>query len=216
MINTLLFDLDGTFLDTAPDFLVALNRVRTEHGHPALLLEQVRPWVSYGSKTLLAQCFPLDPEHPTFSDIQTQFLGYYRDCLGQNAPPFEGLLELLADWEAKGHRWGIVTNKAGWLTQPLLERTGFWDKAHVVVSGDTTPHTKPHPYPLQYACEQLQVLPSQCAYVGDALRDIQAGQQAGMKTIAALYGYILPSDDPNTWHADHQITHLNQLGDHLK
>ncbi len=211
MINTLLFDLDGTFLDTAPEFTHVLNQVRQEFQYAPLALHQVRPWVSFGSKTLITQTFGLLSDHPTFEPLRARFLELYHAQLGTHTLPFEGLHALLDWWEGLGRPWGIVTSKPAWLTQPLLEKLGYWARAHVVVSGDTTPNGKPHPDPLWHACKQLKVAPEHGLYVGDAVKDIEAGQRAGMKTAVALYGYIPLNTDPHTWKADYALQSLSDL-----
>lgn len=215
MINTLFFDLDGTLFDTAPEFLIALNQLRNQHHKEPITLEALRPWVSYGAQGILKQGFGITPESSHYPKIHQEFLGLYSDGLGKNTKLFEGFEEILEFWMGEGNKWGIVTNKPGWLTEPLLKNIGFWDQAHVIVSGDTVSQPKPEPDSLLYACAQIHALPEKTLYVGDAARDIEAGRRAGMKTIGALYGYIPEEEDPRLWQADYYIERPEELRQYL-
>ena len=215
MIKNLFFDLDGTLFDTAPEFLIALNELRLRHQKEAITLNALRPWVSYGAQGILKHGFGITPEEPQYPIVLKEFLNLYAEGLGQNTVLFEGFHEILECWMSEGNKWGIVTNKPGWLTEPLLKNIHFWDKAHVVVSGDTVARLKPEPDSLFYACAQINALPEESLYVGDAARDIEAGRRAGMKTIAALYGYIPLDDDPLLWQADYSILHPSDLKNFL-
>lgn len=205
--GAMLFDLDGTFADTAPDMAAALNRVRFAHGHPALPFEQLRPYASHGARGMLQVGFGLNPEDADFEPLRLEYLDVYAAALVEETAPFPGIPDLVAALERRGVPWGIVTNKPTFLTEPLLERIGFLDRAACLVCGDTTPRPKPHPDPLFHACERLGVDPRRCWYVGDAERDIRAGLTAGMGTLAALFGYLGPDDDPADWGAHGMIAH---------
>jgi phosphoglycolate phosphatase len=204
-IRTVLFDLDGTLLDTAPDLADALNTVLVEQGHAALPFEQIRPVVSHGGIALIELGFRLERADPAFDALRQRLLEIYRANLSERTRPFPGMPELLDAIEARGLNWGIVTNKPGWLTNPLLQDLDLYGRAACVVSGDTLDERKPHPAPMLYACEQAGSLPAQCVYVGDAQRDIEAGNNAGMHTLVALFGYIQAEDDPHSWAASATI-----------
>ncbi len=204
-IRTVLFDLDGTLLDTAPDLADALNTVLVEQGHAALPFEQIRPVVSHGGIALIELGFRLERADPAFDALRQRLLEIYRANLSERTRPFPGMPELLDAIEARGLNWGIVTNKPGWLTNPLLQDLDLYGRAACVVSGDTLAERKPHPAPMLYACEQAGSLPAQCVYVGDAQRDIEAGNNAGMHTLVALFGYIQAEDDPHSWAASATI-----------
>ncbi|BAZ94571.1 2-phosphoglycolate phosphatase [Thiohalobacter thiocyanaticus] len=202
MIKTVLFDLDGTLADTAPDLAHALNRTLEAFGRPPLPYERIRPVVSHGGVALLRLGFDLGPGEPGYDERRAHLLEVYRANLTRETRPFPGIPELL-DWlEASERSWGVVTNKPAWLTEPLLEQLGLLARAAVVVSGDTVEPNKPHPAPLLHACHQTGSMAGQCIYVGDAERDIQAGRAAGMHTLVALFGYLAAADDPAAWQAD--------------
>jgi phosphoglycolate phosphatase len=197
-----LFDLDGTLLDTAPDMAAALNRLRLEEGRGALPLNAIRPQVSHGARAMIRVGFGLEPGDAQFEELRERFLAIYASDLACHTLPFPGIPALLDGLAQAGIPWGIVTNKPGWLTDPLLETLGLHRQAGVVVSGDSLPQRKPQPEPLLYACAQLAAEPLNCVYVGDAGRDIEAGRRAGMRTLAAAFGYIPADDDPAAWGAD--------------
>lgn len=206
-----LLDLDGTVLDTAPDMARALNRVRGERGLHALPLSRLRPGVSYGATGLIKLGFELDPADAMFEELRQRFLIHYaRDQL-QETTLFDGMGATLAQLEDRGIPWGIVTNKPGGLTTPLLEALGLIHRAACVVCGDTLAKRKPDPDPLLHASALIGVAAERCVYVGDALRDIQAGRRAGMVTLAASFGYLHDDDDPATWGADGVIDHPRDL-----
>lgn len=214
-IRTILFDLDGTLLDTAPDLAGALNRVRDEQGLPALPFERVRPVVSHGSIGLLRVGFDIEPDDPDFPALRERLLEIYRDNLAHETCLFPGTEELLNGIEARGMNWGVVTNKPGWLTEPLLEQLGLTARAACIVSGDSTPNRKPHPEPMLHACRLAGSHAAECLYVGDARRDIEAGRNAGMKTLIAMFGYIEAEEQPETWGADAAIDTPQQVLDWL-
>jgi phosphoglycolate phosphatase len=200
-ISAVLFDLDGTLLDTAPDMAPALNQLRSEQDLPALPYEQVRAEVSNGSSGLLRLAFPAVQGAP-LEDLRTRLLDLYRARIAESTRPFPGFDLVLPALSSRGLRWGVVTNKPAFLTEPLLAALGLAQQAAVVVSGDTMPNRKPHPEPLLHAAQVLAVAPTACVYVGDAQRDIQSAQAAGMSSLVARYGYLGPGDDPLAWAPD--------------
>ena len=210
MIRTLLFDLDGTLLDTAPDMAWALNRLREEQGRTPLPFEDIRSQVSHGSKALMQLAFP-DLDEASREPLRQRFLDLYRENLFLDTGLFAGLAPVLARAEQLGCRWGVVTNKPAWLTEPLMDSLGLSTRAACIVSGDSTPRRKPDPLPLQVACEQVGCQPAQAMYIGDAPRDIEAGRAAGMATAVALWGYLAPEDDPAAWGADHLLGDPREL-----
>jgi phosphoglycolate phosphatase len=201
--EVVLFDLDGTLVDTAPDLGLALNIQLERHGYPALPISAIRPFASHGSKGLLKLGFNLTPEHASFDAMRAEYLNLYDEVFLSSPALFDGMGEVLASIDAKGQQWGIVTNKPKRFTQRLIESMGL--RAGCVISGDDAPRPKPYPDTLNLACEQLGVNAHQCIYVGDAARDIEAGKAAGMKTVVALYGYIEASDHAERWGGDFYI-----------
>jgi phosphoglycolate phosphatase len=201
-IKTILFDLDGTLLDTAPDLAFALNQVRTENALEPLPFEQIRPVVSHGGIALIRLGFDIETDHPEFEPLRKRLLDIYRENIARETTPFPGMDELLDTIEDRGMNWGVVTNKPTWLTLPLLEQIGYKKRAACIVCGDTLEQRKPHPAPMHYACELAGSTVNECIYIGDAHRDIDAGKQAGMKTLVALFGYIGLDEDVMQWDAD--------------
>ncbi|MGF1612627.1 MAG: HAD family hydrolase [Gammaproteobacteria bacterium] len=201
-LSTVLFDLDGTLADTAPDLTYALNRILTEQGQAELPLERVRPLISLGGRALVEGACGLNREDPRFAALYRRFLDIYRENVATRTRLFPGMETVLAQIEARHLRWGIVTNKIAALTVPLVQALGLAGRAACVVSGDSTPKQKPDPEPLLFACHETGSRPQRCLYVGDAPRDIIAGQQAGMRTLVALFGYIPAGEDPRQWGAD--------------
>ncbi|MEW8563749.1 MAG: HAD-IA family hydrolase [Candidatus Thiodiazotropha sp.] len=210
-IKCVLFDLDGTFADTAADLHFALNRVLVQRGREEIPFEKLRPAVSHGSRAMLKVAFDIDPGDPGYTELQQQFLHIYADNIALFTKPFAGMETLIDELEARGIHWGIVTNKPAWLTDPLMQKLGFDQRASAIVSGDTTTHAKPHPEPILHACQQAGANPWQALYVGDAIRDIEAGRNAGTKTLVALFGYLDEDDNPWEWQADGQINHPMEI-----
>jgi phosphoglycolate phosphatase len=206
-----LFDLDGTLADTAPDLVAAVNKMRRDRGLALLPVEQLRPLASAGARGLIGGAFGIGPDHREFAPMREEFLANYEADLCIETALFPGIAELLDALDSRGIRWGIVTNKVGRLTMPLVEQLGLAARAGCVVSGDTTPHSKPHPAPLLHAAEALALPPGQIVYVGDDLRDVQAGFAAGMATVAAAYGYCGTDLPPAMWHAQHIVDSPQQL-----
>ena len=201
-LDTVLFDLDGTLLDTAPDLAFALNRVREEHGEAPLPFARIRPVVSQGTVGLLRLGFGLEPDGARFPALRERLLEIYREHLAVHTALFPGMSAVLDGIEALGLRWGVVTNKPGWLTEPLLQQLGLAARMACIVSGDTVTQRKPDPAPMLHACTLMGCTGGGCVYVGDAERDIQAGRSAGMRTVVASFGYIEDGHDPRTWGAD--------------
>ncbi|MCU7854502.1 MAG: HAD-IA family hydrolase [Candidatus Thiodiazotropha sp. (ex Lucinoma borealis)] len=206
-IKCVLFDLDGTFADTAADLHFALNLVLTRQGRETVSFEKVRPAVSHGSQAMLKAAFDIEPDDVRFTDLQKDFLQIYLNNIAVYTKPFDGMETLIKELEQREIHWGIVTNKPAWLTDPLMQKLGMDKRASAIVSGDTTPYAKPHPQPILYACQQSGIDPAQTLYVGDAIRDIEAGRNAGTKTLVALFGYLGENDHPGEWQADGQINH---------
>lgn len=200
--RTVLFDLDGTLLDTAPDFAWALNELRRSNGEPPLDYAAVRAVVSHGSIAMTRLACSHPQGSVAFDRFRQQLLDLYRDKLAVRTRLFPGMPELLDEFDARGICWGIVTNKPAWLTEPLLEKMHLSARAATVVSGDTLAQSKPHPAPLLLAADQTATAPQDCLYVGDAERDVVAGNAAGMRTMVALYGYLCAEDEPTSWGAD--------------
>jgi len=210
-VKAVLFDLDGTLIDSAPDLAGAANALRAERGLDPLPLGQLRPWVGAGARGMLAAGLDLHPQHPDFEPLKHRFLALYEDRLLQETRPFEGVPELLAGLVQRGLHWGIVTNKAERFTLPIHRGLSLLQGAAAVVGGDTTPHAKPHPEPLLAACARMGLSPGECIYVGDDLRDIQAAQAACMGSVAVRWGYLGFQADVQAWGADHVIEEPHAL-----
>jgi phosphoglycolate phosphatase len=202
--DAVLFDLDGTLLDTAPDMAAAINGLRVEQKLEPLPFASVRPFVSHGANALVRLAFP-DAQEPQFGTLRERFLAIYRECLAEETALFAGAAELLGQLENAGVPWGIVTNKPTWLTEPLLEALKLRARPGSLVCGDTFPERKPHPRPLLHAASELGIAPESCVYVGDAERDIIAARAARMRSLVARFGYIGPTDDVDAWAADGSI-----------
>lgn len=207
----ILFDLDGTLADTAPDLAFALNETLKLNGKQTLPFESIRPVVSHGGIALIKLGFGFGPEAENYETVRQQLLDIYLENIARETVLFPGTEELLETLEKNNHPWGVITNKPGWLTNPLMDALNLSHRAACIVSGDTTSKNKPHPEPMYYACEQANLVPEECVYVGDAERDIAAGRAAGMTTVAALFGYLLEDDNPDDWNADHFINHPLEL-----
>jgi len=197
-----LFDLDGTLLDSAPDLGLAANLVREGLGMAHLPLGVLRPQASNGARGLLKVALGITPEHPDYETHKSEFLRHYQNNLTTLTRRFEGVSELLDALEACGLRWGVITNKVGWLARPVMEGTGLAARAACLVAGDSTPNPKPAPDGLLLAAREIGVNPRDCIYVGDDLRDIVAGKAAGMRTVAAGWGYLGANPDLESWQAD--------------
>ena len=208
--GALLLDLDGTLLDTAPDMTGALNRLRLEEGLGALPFESLRPHVSHGAAALVRLGFG-SPAPGEFERLRRRFLALYAGALSAGTRLFPGCEALLAALERRGIPWGIVTNKPGFLTAPLLATLGLDARAACVVAGDTVAERKPHPLPLLHAAALIGRAPADCVYAGDAERDIVAGRAAGMHTVAVRYGYLAAGEDPGAWRPDAIVAEPGEL-----
>ena len=202
-LRAVLFDLDGTLLDTAPDFVTAVNLLRAEHGREPLPGEPIRRTVSHGARALVRLAFGIGEEDPAFEPLRRRLLALYEAHLLVDTVPFPGIAELLRALAARGIRWGVVTNKPNYLAEPLLARAHLEPPADVLVCPDHVSRTKPDPEPLLLACARLGCTVREAVYVGDHARDIQAGRNAGMRTIAATYGYLEPDEAVTQWQADY-------------
>ena len=211
MISGILFDLDGTLADTAPDLAYALNQTLLHQGKEELPFEKIRPVVSHGGRALIELGFGYGPEHEKYESVREYLLDVYLNNIAKHTKLFPGMEDLLLTIESKSLPWGVVTNKPGWLTDPLMDAMNLTHRACCIVSGDTCENNKPHPEPMFFACEQANIDPNLCLYVGDADRDIEAGKAAGMKSVGALFGYILEGEDPMDWQADVYINHPSEL-----
>lgn len=200
--RAVLFDLDGTLLDTAPDFYLALNALRAEAELPPLAHDLIRPHVSHGSPAMLRLGFDIDATHASYEARRARFLELYAEVLASATVPFPGVPALLDALESRALPWGIVTNKPGWLTTPLLARLALDARAACVISGDSTARAKPFPDPLLAAASTLGIAPADCLYVGDAERDVVAARAAGMPVLVARYGYLDAHEQPDAWQAD--------------
>lgn len=198
-----LFDLDGTLVDTAPDLIACLNTALLQHGFSGVDYDTVKPYISYGAKAMIKTS--TDADDATQTAILESMLTHYQNNIAVHSLFFEGITEVLAHLEQQGIKWGVVTNKRKRFTEPLMAALNLADRASCIISGDTTQHAKPHPEPMFAACAQAGVSPQNCLYIGDASHDIAAGKSADMKTLAALYGYLKPDDQPETWGADAMI-----------
>ena len=205
-IDAVLFDLDGTLIDSAPDLGAAADKMRIDRGMASLPLADYRPMAGAGARGMIAVAFGLTPEHPRFEALKEEFFSNYEERLTAMTYAFDGVAELIASIVGAGLKWGVVTNKSARFTLPLTQAMPLFETAYVIVSGDTTPHAKPHPAPLLEAARQLEMVPQRCMYVGDDERDIVAGRAAGMQTVAAAYGYLGVSVDTAAWKADAIIT----------
>lgn len=211
MLSGVLFDLDGTLLDTAEDFVQIIQTMLQEHGKPAVDAALIRAQVSDGSIGMLSTAFALSAQDSAFAALREDFLQRYEQGLARHTRPFPGISELL-DWlDAEGLPWGVVTNKMSRFSIPLLEQTGLASRCASLVCPDQVSRGKPDPESALKACSEMGIAPSGCVFVGDHLRDIQAGQSAGMATIAALYGYLPATEDPIAWQATHSVQHASEL-----
>lgn len=213
MLQLVLFDLDGTLVDTAPDLGLALNMQRERHGLASLPLETIRPYASHGSRGLLSVGFGLTPEDPGFAEMREEYLALYDEVFTRSPVLFPGVEELLSALEHNGMQWGVVTNKPARFTNPLLAAMGLYQRAACAVSGDDAERPKPYPDTLLLALHKTDVERQQCLYVGDAERDMQAARAAGMRSVIALWGYIDKTDRPEEWGADAAVDCPHQVLD---
>ena len=213
MIKAILFDLDGTFADTAPDLAAALNHTRATRNLPPLPLEVLRPQASHGSRGLLKVGFDIEPEATDFNVLRDIFLDYYARNICIHTKLFAGTADLIDALEQRNIKWGIVTNKPHRFTLPLMQALGYADRAACLISGDTCTQAKPHPEPLLKACQIIGINPAQCLYLGDDLRDMQAANAAGMRGIIANYGYVSDDASVENWRAQGSVNQPMELLD---
>jgi 2-phosphoglycolate phosphatase len=214
--SAVLFDLDGTFADTAPDLGAALNYLLNLHGKPPLPLETIRPQASHGSLGLLKLGFNIEPNAPSFADLRDAFLDYYASHICVHTILFSGMAELIEILEQRGLLWGIVTNKPHRFTLPLMQALGYAQRAACLISGDTCARAKPFPDSLLKASELLEIAPQHCLYLGDDKRDAEAAQAAGMRCIIARYGYHDSLEELSNWPAQGGIDLPSQLLQYLE
>ncbi|HAL38214.1 MAG TPA: phosphoglycolate phosphatase [Polaromonas sp.] len=205
-IDAVLFDLDGTLIDSAPDLGAAADKMRTDRGLASFPLSQYRFMAGAGARGMIAVAFGLTPDDALFDALKEEFFANYESRMTEHTYVFDGVAELIAHIGQVGLKWGVVTNKSARFTVPLTKAMPLFNTARAIISGDTTPHAKPHPAPLLEAARQLNVHPERCVYVGDDERDIVAGRAAGMPTVAAAYGYLGATADTQGWKADFTIS----------
>ena len=204
-IQAVLFDLDGPLIDSAPDLGSAVDQMRVDRGMPSLPLAHYRPMAGAGARGMIGLAFGFTPEHPEYDAMKEEFFRNYEACMTQRTFAFEGVEQMIDKLVAAQLPWGVVTNKSKRFAEPLTQAMPLFKTAAVVISGDTTPYAKPHPEPLFEAARRLGISPTACVYVGDDERDIVAGHAAGMKTVAATYGYLGLQSDVQKWQAHANI-----------
>lgn len=209
-LSCVLFDLDGTLVDTAPDLIACLNKALKVYGFDAASSDNIKPFISYGALAMINKSVS-NINETTQNKILETMLTLYQNNIAEHSQFFSGINETLNTIESLGLKWGIVTNKRERFTNPLVDALNLKQRVACVISGDTTENSKPHPEPMLTACAQANVNPEECVYIGDALHDITAGKNAKMKTLAALYGYLKPDDVPTQWGADALIESPQQL-----
>jgi len=212
-LSCVLFDLDGTLVDTAPDLMHCLNMALGQHGFAEVSPLAIKPFISFGSRAMIAASLSESVDSRTEEALLATMLDCYERHIADHSVFFAGIEDILNRIEAQGLKWGVVTNKRKRFTDPLMAALNLTDRASCIVSGDTTGYEKPHPQPMLAACKQACVEPEQCVYIGDASHDIAAGKNANMKTLAARYGYLKPGDRPETWGADAVIESPAQISD---
>lgn len=210
-ITTIIFDMDGTLVDTAPDLAYALNILLQKYGRKTLAFEQIRSYCAAGSKGLLGLGFQIDTTDADYQQLRDEYLQVYHDNIVNESKLFPGINDLLDMLEANGIGWGVVTNKPEYLARIIMEHFNLSNRAACLVGGDTIPERKPNPEPLWHACKLIGCRSEECVVIGDAQRDIEAGKKAGMLTVAALYGYISAIETPSAWQADAYVGDSREL-----
>ncbi len=210
-LSCVLFDLDGTLVDTAPDLVLCLNKALSSHGLMTVSADTIKPFISFGAVAMINESLDQSISEALRADILETMLDLYQNNIAEHTVFFKGMSETLDAIEAQGLKWGVVTNKRERFTNPLMDALKLTARAACIVSGDTTTNPKPHVEPMLAACKQAAVKPQECVYIGDASHDIIAGKNAQMKTLAALYGYLKPEDMPETWGADALIKSPKQI-----
>ncbi|MEB0042831.1 MULTISPECIES: N-acetylmuramic acid 6-phosphate phosphatase MupP [unclassified Pseudomonas] len=206
-LRAVLFDMDGTLLDTAPDFIAICQSMLADRGFAPVSDKLIRDEISGGAKAMVAATFALSPTAPEFEALRLEFLERYQVDCAVHSKLFDGMAELLADIEKANLIWGVVTNKPMRFALPIMEQLGLAERSAILICPDHVTHSKPHPEPLILACQMLELDPASVLFVGDDLRDIESGRDAGTKTAAVRYGYIHPHDNPNHWGADVVVDH---------
>ena len=215
-ISAVLFDLDGTLIDSAPDLGAAADKMRTDRYLESLPLSLYRPMAGAGARGMIAVAFGMTPQDAAFEALKEEFFSNYEARLVKNTYAFDGVAELITRICDSGFKWGVVTNKSARFTLPLTRAMSLFTTAQTIISGDSTSYPKPHPAPLLEAAWQLDLPPERCVYVGDDERDIVAGRAAGMQTVAAAYGYLGNTSDTKSWNADFTIIKPSELLNLLK
>ncbi|MFC5698542.1 N-acetylmuramic acid 6-phosphate phosphatase MupP [Pseudomonas sp. GCM10022186] len=210
-LQAVLFDMDGTLLDSAPDFIAICQAMRAERGLPPRDEKAIRDVVSGGARAMVATAFEMDPEAPEFEPLRLEFLERYQNHCAVLTRPFDGIDELLADIEQAKLIWGVVTNKPVRYAEPIMQQLGLAERSAVLICPDHVKNSKPDPEMLLLACSKLNLDPASVLFVGDDLRDIESGRAAGTRTAAVSYGYIHPSDNPAHWGADVVVDHPLEL-----
>jgi N-acetyl-D-muramate 6-phosphate phosphatase len=209
--RAILFDLDGTLLDSAPDLAFAANMLRTRRGLAPMSVSELRPWVSQGARGMIGKGMGVGPDHADYESLRAEFLEIYAECLANETAFWPGMETVVNSLDQQNIAWGIVTNKIMRFTEPLLKQIGLWDRCAIVVGGDTTPHAKPHPAPMHHAISALDLHAESVIYVGDDARDIQAGFAAGTWTVACDFGHHVEAPFPREWGADVLIKRAEDL-----
>ncbi len=210
-IQAVLFDLDGTLIDSAPDLGAAVDKMRVDRGMSSLPLAHYRPMAGAGARGMIGLAFGYTPDHPGYEAMKEEFFRNYESCMTERTFAFEGVAQMIAALVAAKLPWGVVTNKSKRFAEPLTQAMPLFKSSAVLICGDTTPHAKPHPEPLLEAARRMGLDPSACIYVGDDERDIVAGHAAGMKTVAATYGYLGAQSDVQKWQAHAHIQSPQEL-----
>ena len=212
-LSCVLFDLDGTLVNTAPDLTKALNKALVHFNFQEVSVSNITPYISYGAAVMIDTALEQEVSDAIKADILEWLLNYYENHIADYTELYQGMPELLRTLETNGIPWGVVTNKRERMTHPLMHALDLSKRSACIVCGDTTAHSKPHPEPMLTACRKIQVPPEECLYIGDAKHDITAGKAANMKTLAATWGYLKPDDKPQDWGADALIHHPNEILD---
>lgn len=212
-LSCVLFDLDGTLLNTAPDLTTALNKSLVHFDFPEVSANAITPYISYGAAVMIDTALEQAVSAAMKADILAWLLHYYENHIADHTELYNGMPALLATLEQQDIPWGVITNKRERLTHPLMQALNLTKRSACIICGDTTAHSKPHPEPMYTACRQIQVRPEECLYIGDAQHDITAGKAANMKTLAATWGYLKPDDKPQDWGADALIHHPDDILD---
>ena len=210
-LRAVLFDMDGTLLDSAPDFIAICQAMRAERELAPIADKLIRDQVSGGARAMVAATFAMDPEHAEFEALRLEFLERYQQHCAVLTRPFDGINELLEDIEKANLRWGVATNKPVRYAEPIMQQLGLAQRSAVLVCPDHVSRSKPDPEMLLLACQQLQLEPGEVLFIGDDERDIEAGRAAGCRTVAVSYGYIHPQDNPANWGADALVEHPREL-----